>query len=48
MMYAYRFQVDENGFTASASGNIDDDAMQDTWTIDRANIRTNTVNDVTD
>ncbi len=47
-MYAYTLQVNENGFTASATGNIDDDATQDTWTIDQAKILTNTVNDVTD
>ncbi len=47
-MYAYAIQADENGFTATATGNIDDDATEDTWTIDQAKTLNNSQNDVTD
>ena len=34
-------------FTATATGNIDDDATNDVWTIDQNGTLTNTTNDVT-
>jgi prepilin-type N-terminal cleavage/methylation domain-containing protein len=34
-------------FTATAKGNLDDDAVLDTWTIDQSKNLQNTVNDIT-
>jgi prepilin-type N-terminal cleavage/methylation domain-containing protein len=34
--YTYSITADSNSFTATASGNIDDDATVDTWQIDQA------------
>ena len=34
-------------FVATATGNLDDDAALDTWTIDQGKTLTNTVNDLT-
>ena len=47
-MYVYAIQADGNGFVATATGNIDDDATEDTWTIDQAKTLNNSQNDVTD
>ena len=47
-MYTYTLQADENGFTATASGNIDDDTTVDTWSIDQAKTLINLENDVID
>ena len=35
-----------NSFVATATGNVDDDATVDTWTIDNFGSLTNTINDV--
>ncbi|HWR82988.1 MAG TPA: prepilin-type N-terminal cleavage/methylation domain-containing protein [Candidatus Deferrimicrobium sp.] len=45
--YSYNVVGNANSFTATASGNIDDDATLDTWVITDAGILTNTVNDIT-
>lgn len=34
--YTYSISADSNSFTATASGNIDDDVTLDTWQIDQA------------
>ena len=34
--YTYSISADSNSFTATASGNIDDDGTLDTWQIDQA------------
>lgn len=46
-VYTYTINATPNSFTATATGNIDDDPTIDTWTIDHTGILTNTVNDVT-
>jgi type IV pilus assembly protein PilA len=45
--YSFTVAGGANTFTATAAGNIDDDATLDTWTIDEAGTLTNTVNDIT-
>jgi len=45
--YSFTIAGTNNTFTATATGNIDDDATVDTWTIDQNGILTNTVDDVT-
>lgn len=45
--YTYTITGGVSTFTATAAGNIDDDATVDTWTIDQDGIMTNTINDVT-
>ncbi len=45
--YSFTIVATNNTFTATATGNIDDDATVDTWTIDQNGILTNTVDDVT-
>ena len=46
-LYTYTIAGGANAFTATATGNIDDDATVDTWTINEAGVLVNTVNDVT-
>lgn len=45
----YQFTINgtPNTFTCTAVGNIDDDAVMDTWTIDQDGNIQNTINDVT-
>jgi len=45
--YSYALAQAVNTFTATATGNLDDDAAIDTWTIDQNGTLTNTINDVT-
>lgn len=45
--YTYTIAAAANTFTATATGNLDDDATIDTWTINQAGVLTNTINDVT-
>ncbi len=45
--YTYSIAAAANTFTATATGNLDDDATIDTWTINQAGVLTNTINDVT-
>ncbi len=45
-LYTYSIVAAVNTFTATATGNIDDDPTIDTWTITEAGILTNTINDV--
>ena len=44
--YTYAITADSNSFTATASGNIDDDATVDIWTIDQSGNLQCTNNDV--
>ena len=44
--YTYSITADSNSFTATASGNIDDDATIDTWTINQSGNLQCTSNDV--
>ena len=44
--YTYTIAASATAFTATAAGNLDDDAAIDTWTIDDAGVLTNTINDV--
>jgi len=46
-LYTYNIVAAQNTFTATATGNIDDDATNDIWTITNAGVLTNTTNDVT-
>ena len=46
-LYAYNIVAAANTFTATATGNIDDDATIDTWTITDAGVLANTIDDVT-
>ena len=46
-LYTYSLEADDNSFTATATGNIDDDATVDTWTIDQDKKLINAENDVT-
>ena len=45
--YTYNVVVAAGVFTATATANIDDDAIIDTWTIDETGLFQNTINDVT-
>lgn len=45
--YSFSISGSANAFTVTATGNIDDDATIDTWTIDQDGVLTNTVDDVT-
>ncbi len=44
--YAFTINAQANTFTATATGNIDDDATDDIWTIDENGTITNVTNDV--
>ena len=44
--YTYSIVAAQNTFTATATANLDDDAVIDTWTITNAGVLTNTINDV--
>ncbi len=46
-LYTYAIVANANTFTATATGNIDDDATNDVWTITEAGILQNTTDDVT-
>ncbi|KPK99977.1 MAG: hypothetical protein AMJ90_09075 [candidate division Zixibacteria bacterium SM23_73_2] len=45
--YTYSIVADSNSFTATATGNLDDDATSDTWTIDEDGDLQCTSNDAT-
>ena len=45
--YSFSIAGTANTFTATATGNIDDDPTIDTWTMDHNGVLTNTINDVT-
>jgi type IV pilus assembly protein PilE len=45
-LYTYSVVANANTFTATATGNIDDDATNDVWTITEAGILANTTDDV--
>ncbi len=45
-IYIYSIVAGQNAFTATATGNIDDDAQMDVWTITEAGVLDNTQNDV--
>jgi len=45
--YTYNVAVAAGTFTATATANLDDDAIVDTWTIDDQGVILNTINDVT-
>jgi prepilin-type N-terminal cleavage/methylation domain-containing protein len=45
--YAYAMVATANTFTCTATGNLDDDATIDTWTIDQTGTLLNTVDDAT-
>ncbi len=45
--YTFTIVGNANSFTATAAGNIDDDATLDTWTIDETGELINTISDVT-
>lgn len=44
--YTYTVVAGATTFTATATGNIDDDPTVDTWTIDQDGVLLNTINDV--
>ncbi len=44
--YNFTISGDSSSFTATARGNLDDDAALDTWTIDQNKNLQNTVNDI--
>ena len=44
--YTITLTGDSTSFTATAKGNLDDDAALDTWTIDQSKNLQNTVNDI--
>ncbi|HOD67159.1 MAG TPA: prepilin-type N-terminal cleavage/methylation domain-containing protein [candidate division Zixibacteria bacterium] len=44
--YTYTITTAAGSFTATATANIDDDAVLDTWTINEQGVLTNTVNDI--
>ncbi len=44
--YSYTIAPGVDAFTATAAGDLDDDATIDTWTIDNNGTLTNTINDV--
>jgi len=43
--YSYVIAADSTSFTATATGNLDDDGIIDTWTINEAGTLTCTIND---
>jgi len=45
-IYTYSIVANANTFTATATGNVDDDATNDVWTITEAGILANTTDDV--
>ena len=45
-LYAYSITAAVDAFTATAQGNLDDDATIDTWTIDESGLLLNPTNDV--
>jgi len=45
--YSYEMAADSNTFTCTATGNLDDDATDDEWTIDETGDLSNTSNDAT-
>jgi prepilin-type N-terminal cleavage/methylation domain-containing protein len=45
-LYTYGIVANGTSFTATATGNIDDDATNDVWTITEAGVLNNTTNDV--
>ncbi len=45
--YSYVMVAAANTFTCTATGNIDDDATDDVWTVIQTGVITNTTNDVT-
>ena len=45
--HAITLTGDSTSFTATAKGNLDDDAVLDIWTIDQNKTLQNTVNDIT-
>ncbi|MEE2716356.1 MAG: prepilin-type N-terminal cleavage/methylation domain-containing protein [SAR324 cluster bacterium] len=47
VVYSYTLTATATTFVATATGNLDDDAALDTWTIDQGKTLTNTVNDLT-
>ena len=47
VVYSYTLTATATSFVATATGNLDDDAALDTWTIDQGKTLTNTVNDLT-
>ena len=47
VVYSYTLTATATSFVATATGNLDDDAALDTWTIDQDKTLTNTVNDLT-
>ena len=44
--YSFTIVATNNTFICTATGNIDDDAILDTWTIDHNGVLLNTINDV--
>ena len=46
-LYTYGIVANGTSFTATATGNIDDDATNDVWTITEAGVLNNTTDDVT-
>jgi prepilin-type N-terminal cleavage/methylation domain-containing protein len=46
-IYSYGITASATAFTATATGNIDDDATNDVWTITEAGVLANTTDDVT-
>jgi type II secretion system protein G len=45
-LYAYNITAAVDVFTATATGDLDDDATIDTWTIDQSGMLVNTIDDV--
>ncbi len=45
-MYTYAMVAAANTFTCTATSNLDDDPVIDTWTITNAGVLVNTINDV--
>ena len=45
-LYTYAMVAAANTFTCTATANLDDDAVIDTWTITNAGVLVNTINDV--
>ncbi len=45
--YSYVMAAAANTFSCTATGNLDDDAAIDTWTVDQTGNLLNTINDVT-
>ena len=47
VVYSYTLTATATSFVATATGNLDDDAALDTWSIDQGKTLRNTVNDLT-